>query len=163
MFNLSNLTAVNKANERKNAVKRGQNFQFKFRRSEGKKGVDSKFTVSNNLWEQLGLDGDYGLIELHDSENNQVYLAVVDNENAVFCKKTEKGEKGKSFKNTVMEGHLVEAGQITPEGIGNVFFDVNVVAEDQQMGDVTLHKVLELVVNETSSDDEEEVEEVEEF
>jgi len=154
MFNLSNLKAVQKANLRKNTVKRGQNFEFKFRRSNtDKKGIDSKFIVSDELWARLNLDADFGLIELHDEENNTVYLGVVSNDDAVFCRKTEKGEKGKAFKNTVMEGHLVSAGLLPETEEGNVFFDVTVIAEDQDMSGVMLHKVLQLSISETASDE----------
>lgn len=160
MFNLSNLKAVKIANERKNSTPRGQKFQFKFRRANSeKRGIINAFTIANTLWADLNLDV-HGLLEVVDPETKQVYLATVDNDNAVFCKATKKGEKGKTFKNTIMEGHLIEAGLLSADTFGNTFFSLTKEAENVQMGDVVLHGVYSLAIDANASDDED-VEEVE--
>lgn len=130
MLDFSNFTAVKAANTRTNPVTgTGQNFNLKFRKfmtkSKKEKGkvqtqiIQSAFEFSAKLFASLNLaDKDTGLIEVVNGGVS--YLAIVDNEHAVFLKtnkKNENGDKGKVFKSTILEQALVEQG-ILVETVG---------------------------------------------
>lgn len=119
-MNFENLTAVEKANT-KVGTPRGQNFKMRFRKFNSNKGqvesVESKFFISDKLWETLNLDVK-GLKQFNDKDETgkitKVFLAQVDNEDAVILRKTDKlkegSKKGRNFKSTLLENALVEAG-----------------------------------------------------
>lgn len=72
----------------------------------------ASFTISQKTYKKLGLD-EHALLEYVD--NGNVVLLVVTEEEGVFMKKTSRGEKQPSFTNSIMEGHLMEAGVLKNE------------------------------------------------
>lgn len=135
-LDFSSLKGVNKANT-KEGTPRGQNWSFRFKRSETKKGINGYFHVSNTLWEEMGLD-ESGLKQFNnepDGKITEVYLAVVPNEMATVLKRTDKlsenGQKGRQFKSTLLEDALATTGVIDPESMENQFLDLTNVGEKE--------------------------------
>ncbi len=137
MLDFSSLKGVNKANT-KEGTPRGQNWSFRFKRSETKKGTNGYFHVSNILWEAIGLE-EVGLKQFNnvDPESGkitEVYLAAVPNDTATVLKRTDKlgegGQKGRQFKSTLLEDALADAGVIDAESMENQFLDLKEAGED---------------------------------
>lgn len=134
MLQFSNFKAVETANTRDNShlVHPGQSFNFKYKRFYGKDAnknqiISSSFTVSNKLFEKLGLDTK-GLIEIV-SPDGVSYLAVVDVDKAVLLKggKAKSGIKAKAFKSSLLEKALSKQGVIDSSVIGTQKLDLNLV------------------------------------
>lgn len=126
-INFEALQSVEKANTKVGTPK-GQSFDVRFRKFFTKKGGDkpeTKFFISDKVWDELNLDsmalkqfnekGESGKIE-------RVFLGVVSNEEGIILRKTDKlkegGKKGRNFKSTLLEDALIEAGVINSEVIG---------------------------------------------
>lgn len=135
MLQFSNFKAVATANTRDNShlVHSGQSFNFKYKKFYGKDAkknqiISSSFTVSNKLFETMGLD-EKGMIEIV-SPDGISYLAVVDVDNAVLLKGgkiKEGGVKAKVFKSTLLEKALSKQGVIDLDVIGTQKLDLNLV------------------------------------
>lgn len=134
MLQFSNFKAVETANTRDNShlVHSGQSFNFKYKRFYGKDAnknqiISSSFTVSNKLFEKLGLD-EKGLIEIVSPEGVS-YLAVVDVDKAVLLKggKAKNGVKAKAFKSSLLEKALTKQGVIDSSVISTQKLDLNLV------------------------------------
>ena len=125
MMNFENLQGVEKANT-KVGTPRGQNFKMRFRKFNSNKGkvesIETKFFISDKLWDKLNLDTK-GLKQFNDKNADgkvtKVYLAQVDNEDAVILRKTDKlkegSKKGRNFKSTLLENALIEAGVLNAD------------------------------------------------
>ncbi len=128
-FNFDALESVDKANT-KVGTPRGQNFKARYRKYHSEKGkkeaIESKFYISNGLFAEMGLE-EKGLKQLNQKDGSgkitNVFLAVVENDEAVILRKTEKGAKGKSFKSTILENDLVAAG----------ILEADVIAKSQRL------------------------------
>lgn len=140
-MDFSNLSLVDTANKKKGnsggGRKAGQRFTgIRFTRSEGKKGIISKFTCSDVLWKNLNLDA-CGFFQL-DGKNEQgeitaVFLGTspITEEGALrprMLRQREGSARGKSFKSTNLEDALTEAGLLT-EDFGKTFFKLTEAGE----------------------------------
>lgn len=118
MINFAEFSVQKSANERASlaGVKRGQNFNFKFRKFNSAKGGEEKietiYTLSNAKFAELGLDN-YGIVQIV-SPDGKPYIAVVSNDEATMLKRTDKlaadAPKGKKFKSTILDKALIAAG-----------------------------------------------------
>lgn len=83
-----------------------QNFDLKYR--------DTNFTVSNKVWDEIGLDTLALKILIHPT-TKQVVLVPVDNEQGDLYKRTKqtKDKKFRSFRSPIIEAALVEQGLIS--------------------------------------------------
>lgn len=140
-LNFSDFQAVDNTNKRTGATwKRGQNFDFRFRKFLSKKGtekeaMDSFFHISDAKFDELGLAERAGRQIV--SPDGQSFIAIVDEENGTFWKKSTKSDgsaqaKGKKFKSSIIEDALNAEGVI----------DLNVVGKEQKL---TLEVVAENV------------------
>lgn len=137
MLNFGNFKPVNQANVRvegasRKGIMRGQSFILKFRRAIGKsktngsQEIQSGFEFSTAKFKELNLaDKNRGLIEVIDGDSGKSYVAIVANAHAVMLKttgKNEKGDKGKSFKSTILEKALSEQGvlDLTDKSLGQI-------------------------------------------
>lgn len=148
MLNFSNFRAVTTANNRDNShlAGNGQAFNFKYRKfktkdKNGKESVQTIFSISDKLFALYNLsDKDTGLIELIDTDPETKvetsYLAIVDNDHAVFLKtnkKNENGKKGQAFKSSILETSLSGQGLVDTNAI-NVTQKLDLVLEDGTVG-----------------------------
>ena len=89
-LNFSDFQAVENTNKREGvSVKRGQDFNFRFRKAIVKAGTseqkeDSFFQVSDKLFDELGLADKAGRQLI--APDGKTYLALVDDENGTFWK-----------------------------------------------------------------------------
>lgn len=173
MLDFGNLEKVEKTFTRATGSPKGQNWDgIKFRRFLSNKGskaareageefqpfVESKFTISEKAFNELNLS-ENGLIEYRDKNTGKVYLILTDEENAQFMKgrKSKDGtptNKTKDFTNTVMEGHLVDAGIISADEQKSFFLSLN--KEDAEGAPSYVKGVYELAVDADGSDDSDE-------
>lgn len=130
-MNFSNLQEEKTANTReagKSPIIKEQNFELRFRRFINKKtGLEHKFHIANKIWDKLGLET-FGLKQINNKDGetiNAVLLKVVDNKDAVLCKRTSKSsleagrKKSRSFKADKLESALVSAGVISASTTGD--------------------------------------------
>lgn len=159
-MNFANFKAVTTANTRDNShlLAPRQNFNFKYKKAYAKdkvKGevITSAFTVSNNLFEQLGLDSkETGAMEMigpDETGATKSYLALVDNDNAVYFKTTKKnegGKKGSQFKSSLLEKSLIEQGIIEDKIGVTQKLDLTLVAgsEGVQIDGITIKGLYEI-------------------
>jgi hypothetical protein len=126
-INFDALQSVDKANTKVGTPK-GQNFDVRFRKFYTKKGgekPETKFFISDKVWDELGLDVK-ALKQFNEKDESgkiaRVFLGVVSNEEGIILRKTDKlkenGKKGRNFKSTLLEDALVEAGVLNAELIG---------------------------------------------
>lgn len=156
-LNFSDFQAVDTTNKREGvSVKRGQDYNFRFRKALAKAGteeekVDSFFQVSDVLFDELGLADKAGRQLI--SPDGKTFLAIVDDEQGTFWKASksngEANAKGKKFKSTVIEKALHEAGIIDSNLIGKTQkLELTVVAENVTVGKgekaFVAYKVLEV-------------------
>lgn len=188
MIDFGKLDQVKKTYEKESAGPRGQNYEgLKFRRSLSKAGkalaekegrefspeVQEILVFSNKIAEKLDL-ANTGFIEFADGQRDEegkltkvekVFLAHLDDEHedCKILKSTSKGEKKSlNVKLGVMFGHLVEAGILDGEKMGNQYLSLVKEDEVQNLPDFIkgLYRVVvDTSVNEAEVEEEEEEEE----
>lgn len=118
MLNFAAFKVQKSANERSSllGVSRGQNFTFKFRKYNSKKGgveaEETGYTISNKKFDELDLDN-HGIVQF--TNEGIAYIGVVANDDATMLKRTGKlkGEdKGRKFKSTILDKALIASGVI---------------------------------------------------
>lgn len=110
--------------------------------------IDSKFYISESVWEDLGL-ASRALKPYFDGDQNKAFLLLTDEENGTIVTKTGRHadgqKKGKSFSHSIFEEDLVRVGHIDPNVIDeNQYLTLTEVQEVEGAPDY-VQKVFEVV------------------
>lgn len=167
-MNFDGFESVDSSNERKSGGRtRVQKYDgLKYTRGmrkdkDGKElGVEGKFFVSNKQWNSLSLET-FGLRQFTKTEGEGdakkitgVVVGVVADEDSVILKRSEKGNKGKTFKSTRLEQALAATGVIDITALDvNQFINVSVAAENVTVKGTKCVKVLQFSKGEVKAKD----------